>query len=157
MESICTRTNTFSHRWLSFLITSSFHVSSRSTMAIAMWSISPVGISSWHWCLGSSASTPEEVLPSWSWQTCHTEQPCQGKRKSWLSHLRGFCLLHDRAGLKEKSKRHLQTWWQRVCFGPTTIDLCLQMFPWAKFRMHKGGIKVHTLYDVETQHLSSFI
>ena len=25
------------------------------------------------------------------------------------------------------------------------------MFPWAKFRKHKGGIKVHTLYDVETQ------
>ena len=36
-------------------------------------------------------------------------------------------------------------------FDSTTIDLCLQMFPWAKFRKHKGGIKVHTLYDVETQ------
>lgn len=36
-------------------------------------------------------------------------------------------------------------------FDSTTIDLCLQMFPWAKFRKNKGGIKVHTLYDVETQ------
>jgi len=36
-------------------------------------------------------------------------------------------------------------------FDSTTIDLCLQMFPWAKFRKHKGGIKVHTLYDIETQ------
>ena len=36
-------------------------------------------------------------------------------------------------------------------FDSTTIDLCLEMFPWAKFRKHKGGIKVHTLYDVETQ------
>lgn len=36
-------------------------------------------------------------------------------------------------------------------FDSTTIDLCLNMFPWAKFRKHKGGIKVHTLYDVETQ------
>lgn len=41
-------------------------------------------------------------------------------------------------------------------FDSTTIDLCLQMFPWAKFRKHKGGIKVHTLYDVETQ-VSAFI
>lgn len=23
--------------------------------------------------------------------------------------------------------------------------------PWANFRTHKGGIKIHTLYDVETQ------
>lgn len=27
----------------------------------------------------------------------------------------------------------------------------MELFPWAKFRKHKGGIKVHTLYDVETQ------
>lgn len=36
-------------------------------------------------------------------------------------------------------------------FDSTTIDLCLSMFEWAKFRQHKGGIKMHTLYDVEAQ------
>ena len=36
-------------------------------------------------------------------------------------------------------------------FDSTTIDLCLSIFGWATFRTHKGGIKVHTLYDVETQ------
>ena len=36
-------------------------------------------------------------------------------------------------------------------FDSTTIDLCLAVFWWAKFRRKKGGIKVHTLYDVETQ------
>lgn len=36
-------------------------------------------------------------------------------------------------------------------FDSTTIDLCLSVFWWAKFRKRKGGIKVHTLYDVETQ------
>jgi hypothetical protein len=29
----------------------------------------------------------------------------------------------------------------------TTIDLCLWLFPWAKFRKHKGAVKVHTLLD----------
>lgn len=29
----------------------------------------------------------------------------------------------------------------------TTIDLCLSMFPWAKFRTTKGAIKMHCLYD----------
>ena len=36
-------------------------------------------------------------------------------------------------------------------FDSTTIDLCLSVFWWAKFRKKKGGIKIHTLYDVETQ------
>ena len=36
-------------------------------------------------------------------------------------------------------------------FDSTTIDLCLEVFWWAKFRKHKAGIKMHTLYDVETQ------
>lgn len=30
----------------------------------------------------------------------------------------------------------------------TTIDLCLSLFPWAKFRRHKAGIKLHTLIDL---------
>ena len=36
-------------------------------------------------------------------------------------------------------------------FYSTTIDLCLEVFEWAKFRKHKGGIKIHTLYDIEAQ------
>ena len=36
-------------------------------------------------------------------------------------------------------------------FDSTTIDLCLAVFWWATFRKHKGGVKVHTLFDVETQ------
>src|SRR5213595_98963 len=30
----------------------------------------------------------------------------------------------------------------------TTIDLCLALFPWAKFRQHKGAVKLHTLLDL---------
>ncbi|MFA6703077.1 MAG: transposase [Dysgonamonadaceae bacterium] len=36
-------------------------------------------------------------------------------------------------------------------FDSTTIDLCLSVFWWAKFRKHKGGIKIHRLYDITTQ------
>ena len=36
-------------------------------------------------------------------------------------------------------------------FDSTTIDLCLNVFWWAKFRKAKGGIKLHTLYDITTQ------
>ncbi len=30
----------------------------------------------------------------------------------------------------------------------TTIDLCLTVFPWARFRKAKGAIKLHTLLDL---------
>jgi hypothetical protein len=30
----------------------------------------------------------------------------------------------------------------------TTIDLCLSLFPWAKFRRSKAAIKMHTLLDL---------
>jgi hypothetical protein len=38
----------------------------------------------------------------------------------------------------------------------TTIDLCLALFPWAKFRKHKGAVKMHTLLDLHGN-IPSFI
>jgi hypothetical protein len=31
----------------------------------------------------------------------------------------------------------------------TTIDLCLSLFPWARFREHKAAVKIHTLMDLK--------
>lgn len=31
----------------------------------------------------------------------------------------------------------------------TTIDLCLSLFPWARFRKHKAAVKMHTLMDLK--------
>ena len=36
-------------------------------------------------------------------------------------------------------------------FDSTTIELCLAVFCWAKFRRKKGGVKIHTLFDIEAQ------
>ena len=33
-------------------------------------------------------------------------------------------------------------------FDSTTIDLCLSVFPWARFRKHKAAVKLHTLIDL---------
>lgn len=38
----------------------------------------------------------------------------------------------------------------------STIDLCLNLFPWAKFRKTKSAIKLHTLLEVMT-HIPNFI
>jgi hypothetical protein len=41
-------------------------------------------------------------------------------------------------------------------FDATTIDLCLSLFPWAKFRQHKGAIRLHTLLDLRSN-IPSFL
>jgi hypothetical protein len=41
-------------------------------------------------------------------------------------------------------------------FDSTTIDLCLALFPWARFRRRKGAIKLHTLLDLRGN-IPSFI
>jgi putative transposase len=33
--------------------------------------------------------------------------------------------------------------------GALTIDLCLSVFPWAKFRANKGAVMFHALLDHE--------
>jgi uncharacterized protein DUF4372/DDE family transposase len=33
-------------------------------------------------------------------------------------------------------------------FDSTTIDLCLKLFPWARFRRRKGAVKLYTLIDL---------
>lgn len=38
----------------------------------------------------------------------------------------------------------------------STIDLCLNLFPWAKFRKTKSAIKLHTLLELRT-HIPNFI
>ncbi len=38
----------------------------------------------------------------------------------------------------------------------TTIDLCLSLFPWARFRQRKGAVKMHTILDLRGN-IPSFI
>ena len=46
---------------------------------------------------------------------------------------------------------------ETVCaLDSTTMDLCLSLFPWAKFRKQKGAVKLHTLLDLRGS-IPSFI
>jgi putative transposase len=51
------------------------------------------------------------------------------------------------AALAPKKKFHFQN--KLYSFDSSVVDLCLSIFPWAKFRRTKGGIKLHTLLDHE--------
>lgn len=52
---------------------------------------------------------------------------------------------------KGRSNDDFQIKGQIYAFDSSTIDLCLSVFWWAKFRRNKGGIKLHTLFDINTQ------
>lgn len=52
---------------------------------------------------------------------------------------------------KDRANDDFQIKGQIYAFDSTTIDLCLSVFWWAKFRKFKGGIKLHTLFDINTQ------
>ena len=41
-------------------------------------------------------------------------------------------------------------------FDSTTVNLCLSLFPWARFRKNKGAIKLHTLLDHDG-HIPAFV
>lgn len=57
---------------------------------------------------------------------------------------------------KCRANDHFEIQGKVYAFDSTTIDLCLNVFWWAKFRKTKAGIKLHTLYDITT-HIPSFI
>jgi hypothetical protein len=52
----------------------------------------------------------------------------------------------DEKGLGER-KRKFRFKNKLLSLDSTTISLCLEMFPWAKFRQAKGGVKAHVLLD----------
>lgn len=52
---------------------------------------------------------------------------------------------------KKRSNDNFEVKGKVYAFDSSTIDLCLSVFWWAKFRKTKGGIKLHTLFDITTQ------
>ena len=52
---------------------------------------------------------------------------------------------------KKRANNDFEIQGKVYAFDSSTIDLCLNVFWWAKFRKTKAGIKLHTLYDITTQ------
>jgi len=59
-----------------------------------------------------------------------------------FSQILGIC--HEESPGKKKKFRFKN---KLLSLDSTTIDLCLNLFPWAKFRQTKGAVKLHLLLD----------
>lgn len=65
-------------------------------------------------------------------------------------------LIHEARQLYSNDDFGLQLQETVYALDATIIDLCLSIFPWARFRKTKGGIKLHTLLDLKGS-IPSFI
>jgi len=79
------------------------------------------------------------------------------EKRSWMIY-RDFAhvLIHEARQLYSKEPLGLTLANTVYALDSTTIDLCLSLFPWAKFRSHKGAVKMHTLLDLRGN-IPSFI
>ena len=66
------------------------------------------------------------------------------RRWPFLAYTLGFPLFSDQIS---NSGGRVRPHW-RLTYNSRKGDLCLSLFPWAKFRKFKGAVKLHTLLDL---------
>jgi len=65
-------------------------------------------------------------------------------------------LIHKARALYSNDDFGIELDYTVYALDSTTIDLCLSLFPWARFRKYKAAIKLHTLLELQSN-ISSFI
>ena len=69
------------------------------------------------------------------------------EHRPWQLYQKVFLQLLDRCRMQVGRRKKFQFKNKLVSLDSTTIDLCLSMFDWARFRRTKGAIKLHLLLD----------
>lgn len=72
------------------------------------------------------------------------------ENRSWELFRDVYFELYDQLRAPLKLPRKLLPKRQVFLLDSTTIDLCLSVFDWAKFRVRKGAIKLHTVLDFDS-------
>jgi len=81
----------------------------------------------------------------------------QNKHRSWELFRDYYYLLLDSLGQQAGMKRTKFKIKSKIfLLDATTISLCLSLFDWAKYKTHKGAIKMHTLLDYDG-HLPAYV
>src|SRR6516225_1055684 len=68
--------------------------------------------------------------------------PCGLPRQGLAEHIDSLLQLHAEGFVGVELEQTV------YALDSTTIDLCLSLFPWARFRRHKAAVKMHTLLDL---------
>jgi len=104
-------------------------------------------------CLGKLVHLGIDVAPSKSTLSyANKHRPAKLYEELFYTALARF---RDEKGLgRRKQKFRFKN--KLLSLDSTTISLCLEMFPWAKFRQAKGGVKAHVLLDHD-DYLPSYV
>jgi hypothetical protein len=104
-------------------------------------------------CLGKLVHLGIDVAPSKSTLSyANRHRPAKLYEELFYTALARF---RDEKGLGQR-KQKFRFKNKLLSLDSTTISLCLEMFPWAKFRQAKGGVKAHVLLDHD-DYLPSYV
>jgi hypothetical protein len=104
-------------------------------------------------CLGKLVHLGMDVAPSKSTLSyANKHRPAKLYEDLFYTALARF---RDEKGLGQR-KQKFRFKNKLLSLDSTTISLCLEMFPWAKFRQAKGGVKAHVLLDHD-DYLPSYV
>ena len=77
----------------------------------------------------------------------HSTLAYANQHRPWKLYQEVFLRLFERCHIQVVGKKTFRFKNKLISMDSTTIDLCLEMFDWAKFRRTKGAIKLHMLLD----------
>jgi len=90
-------------------------------------------------------------------EVCHSTLADANRQRDWrIYHDLAQRLIRRARALYQNEPTGLELKETVYALDSTTIDLCLNLFPWARFRRTKGAIKLHTLLDLRGS-IPSFI
>ena len=78
---------------------------------------------------------------------CRSTLAYANEHRSWRLYEKLFYHLYELCKCEFGGKHKFRFKNKLLSFDATTIELCLSMFDWAKFRRTKGAIKLHLLLD----------
>jgi hypothetical protein len=77
----------------------------------------------------------------------HSTLAYANRHRPWELYQEVFLQLLERCHIQGAGKKTFRFKNKLISMDSTTIDLCLAIFDWAKFRQTKGAIKLHLLLD----------
>jgi len=77
----------------------------------------------------------------------HSTLAYANEHRPWELYQQVFLQLFERCRVQVVGKKKFRFKNKLISMDSSTIDLCLEMFDWAKFRQTKGAIKLHLLLD----------
>ena len=77
----------------------------------------------------------------------HSTLAYANEHRPWELYQQVFLEFFERCRVQVVGKRTFRFKNKLISMDSTTIDLCLEIFDWAKFRRTKGAIKLHLLLD----------